>query len=217
MLRSVIVVVAVIADCGASVSPINGPTHGAVPWTQAPPRMPQSMSRRAVLVTTAAIATAPPLPALAGFRQGGQIQGLGQFVKRLNDGLLAGDAAQVETALDLLKLPADADAVASAMTPSGNAIGNKPSIDVSSIKVNLATVKLTARVENAIMTDAEYIKLMWLRDVDTGKVICAKEFTSLAEAPEMVLASVPKGIQRVAPCAYSNLHGVWVGDVVSLV
>lgn len=182
------------------------------------------LNRRAVSLAAAALVTKSALPASASFRQGGQIQGLGQFVKRLNDGARARDVQSVQVALELLKLPADTGSAMAAIEgialDSGAASGDagilRPFIDTSSITPGLTSTKLTARVEGPSQTNERYVKLMWLKDADTNKVICAKEFTSLKERTEMKLATVPKGIQAVVPCAYWVPNGIWYGEPISI-
>ena len=69
------------------------------------------------------------------------------------------------------------------------------------------------RVESAPMRPDNYIKLLWLKDAQSGEVICVKELLKLSEAPEMVQATVPKG-STVVPCAYGYPNGIWAGEPV---
>ena len=63
------------------------------------------------------------------------------------------------------------------------------------------------------MTPDHFIKLVYLRNADTKDVITVRELTKLSEKPEMVLATVPKGI-RVEPVAWCNRDGLFVGEAV---
>ena len=63
------------------------------------------------------------------------------------------------------------------------------------------------------MTKDHFVKLIYLRNADTKDVITVRELTKLSEKPEMVQASLPKGL-RVEPVAWDNRDGVFVGDAI---
>jgi hypothetical protein len=63
------------------------------------------------------------------------------------------------------------------------------------------------------MVSDHFIKLLYLRNADTKDVITCRELTKLSEKPEMVQASLPKGL-RVEPVAWSNRDGLFVGEAV---
>ena len=133
-------------------------------------------------------------------------------MKNLNRAVLAGDTEGVKDALALFDLkPSDQDA-AVAIKHTGEAKGNMPVI--VSTTSGLTSAKVTMRVEGATMEKDNAIKLLWLRDADTGDLITCRELTKLSETPEMLQATVPKG-KRIEPVAYSIKNGVWVGEAVS--
>lgn len=172
-------------------------------------------SNRRQAVAAAAAAALTPAVVLAvppTFVSGKQRQGLGVFTKKFDRAVVAGDVGAVRDALALFDLNVDEDAAKAAITPSGGAAGHQPVI--VSTTTGLASTKVTMRVPDAVMEKDNFIKLLWLRNADTGDVICCRELTKLSEVPEMVQASVAKGI-RVEPVAYCNVAGVWVGEAVA--
>ena len=167
--------------------------------------------RSAILGAASAATTWPTLASALDFIEGKQRQGTGQFMKGLNRAILDGDAEGVKSALALFDLkPTDQDA-AVAIKHTGEAKGNMPVI--TSTTSGLTSAKITMSVPDATMEKTNAIKLLWLRDAETGDLITCRELTKLSEKPEM-MASVPKG-RTIVPVAYSIKNGVWVGEPVS--
>lgn len=155
-----------------------------------------------MLGSAAAAATTTLLPVLPAatstFVPGRNRQGLGTFVKNLDTAIQAGDQAGIEAGLKMFGLD---DAVE--VKSSGAA--EQPV--VVSTRTGLASTKVTMRVESAVMEPDHYVKLLWLRDADSGEVITCREILKLSEAAEMVEVTVPKG-SRVVPVALCYNRGV---------
>lgn len=170
-------------------------------------------------IALAAAALARPSPSYATpptFVSGKQRQGLGQFVKGFNNAVLAGDVAAVQEALKLFDLVVDEEtarvAIESSKLPVSAIASNNLPVIVET-RSGLTSAKVTMRVEGASMTKDNFVKLLWLRNADTKDVITCRELTKLSEKPEMVQASLPKGL-RVEPVAWCNRDGVFVGEAV---
>ena len=183
---------------------------------------PPSIDRRRWVVQStlaAAAALAPLSPSEATpptFVSGKQRQGLGQFVRGFNTAIIAGDVTAVQDALKLFEMDVDAEtaqvAIESSKLPvSKIASGNLPVIVET--RSGLTSTKVTMRVEGASMTKDNFVKLLYLRNADTKDVITCRELTKLSEKPEMVQASLPKGL-RVEPVVWCNRGGVFVGEAV---
>ena len=176
----------------------------------APAALQPNIGRRSAIIGAASAVISWPAHAL-DFIEGKQRQGTGQFMKGLNRAILDGDAEGVKSALALFDLkPTDQDA-AVAIKHTGEAKGNMPVI--TSTTSGLTSAKITMSVPDATMEKTNAIKLLWLRDAETGDLITCRELTKLSEKPEM-MASVPKG-RTIVPVAYSIKNGVWVGEPVS--
>ena len=130
----------------------------------------------------------------------------------------------MRAALRVLGLPDDAAAASVAISHTGDARALRPA--VSDVQTALTSFKLTVTLPSADASAArdpgDFIRYMWLRNSATGGLVTVREFKpaskgSVAEAPRLA-ASVPKGlgIERVTPCVYCELHGIWSGDEVSL-
>ena len=141
---------------------------------------------------------------------------MGQFVRGFNTAIIAGDVTAVQDALKLFEMDVDAEtaqvAIESSKLPvSKIASGNLPVIVET--RSGLTSTKVTMRVEGASMTKDNFVKLLYLRNADTKDVITVRELTKLSEKPEMVLASLPKGL-RVEPVVWDNRDGVFVGETI---
>ena len=170
------------------------------------------VSRRVVsLAAAAALSPGRSYATPPTFVSGKQRQGLGQFVKGFNNAVISGDVAAVQEAAKLFDLVIDEETATIAIKTAGSPDGNLPVIVET--RTGLTSTKVTVRVEGASMTSDRFIKLLYLRNADTKDVITCRELTKLSETPEMVQATVPKGL-RVEPVAWSNRNGVWVGEAV---
>ena len=189
---------------------------GSTTGLRVPPTV--RVDRRGGIALAAAAALAPPRPSAAtppSFVSGKQRQGTGQFVKAFNRAIIAEDVEGVQQALKLFDLTVDEEtakvAIAASKLPvSKIASNNLPVITES--RSGLASTKVTMRVD-ASMTKDHFIKLLYLRNADTKDVITVRELTKLSEKPEMVMASLPKGL-RVEPVVWDNRDGVFVGEAI---
>lgn len=152
----------------------------------------------------------------ASWIEGKQRQGMGKFVAGFDAAVASRDPAAVKSALEVLKLPSDAAAVATALDHKGSAAGHAPVL-VGDITTGLASAKVSVRVENACMTPNNYVRFLYMKEKDTGKVLGVRELTKLdpkrggPEYPEMIKTTVPKGT-TIVPCAYSVPFGLWEGE-----
>ena len=178
-----------------------------------------SKASRRLVVTAAAAALAGPTISHAvppTFVSGKQRQGLGQFVKVFNSAITTGDVTAVQEALKLFDIVADEEtarvAIESSKLPvSKIAPDNLPVIIET--RSGLTSAKVSMRVEGAAMTEDHFVKLLYFGNAATKEVITCRELTKLSERPEMVQASLPKGI-LVEPVAWDNRDGVFVGEAV---
>ena len=135
---------------------------------------------------------------------------MGKFVANFDAALSTGDPGAVADALKVLNLPSDEKAVAAALKPTGGPEGHTAAVVASTS--GLLSSKVTVRVQEACMTPKHYVRLLWLKDATTGKVLAVRELTKLkTDKPELVQASVPKGCV-VVPCTYVVPYGVFRGD-----
>ena len=181
-------------------------------------RVPTICCRRSfALAAAAALAPSPSFATPPTFKAGKQRQGLGQFAKKFNTAVIAGDVEEVQKALKLFDMAVDEEtaqiAIASSKLPVSSIESSNLPVIVEA-RSGLTSAKLTMRVKGASMTSDHFIKLLWLRDADTKNLITVRELTQLSETPEILGASVPKG-RRVEPVAWDNRDGVFVGAAVT--
>lgn len=142
---------------------------------------------------------------------GTQTQGLGQFVKLLERGRAAKDVDQIRVALSSLKLASDDDAVGRVINHAGSAAGHTAT---ATYRTAATSTKVTVSVDGAVMTPEQYVKLIWIKEAESGKVLAVRDLaqSKLSETPAM-LASIPKSnCKTFVPCIYCVPDGVFDGE-----
>jgi len=174
-----------------------------------------AFSNRRIALSSAAAATAAfgvrAVWADEDVVPGKQIQGLGQFVKLLEGGRAGKDVDKIRVALSSLKLASDEEAVSRVINHAGTAAGHTAT---ATYRTAVTSTKVTVTIDGAAMKPDDYIKLMWIKDAESGQVIAVRDLAKakLSEAPTM-LASIPKSSGRtLVPCVYCVPYGVFDGQ-----
>ena len=179
-------------------------------------RAPPPLTRRAVTIGAATLAVSGGGVPGASAAGGMQRQGLGAFVNGFDRAAQARDPADVQKWLDTLDkttvngaltVSSSDEAVKVAIDHAGEPAGYQPKATTTSASLS---TKVAVSVPGARQSADDYIKFIYLRDVDSGKVVAVRELTRLTDSVDMA-ASVSKGL-RLAPCTYSTRHGIWQGE-----